>query len=396
MTATSVSSSSVLPVRDRITTLDFIRGAALFGILISIVDGYNSSLVFGSELHPPSSPADESLGFWLTLVINRRFISLLSLLFGVGLAIQQQNFAARGEPFTGYFLRRMGTLALLGIINTTFFFWTEILLVYAVFGTVVYLLSRWPRGVLLALAGFAALVWGSLYEVVGRPGWIERFSWFPQDYSAEQLRQVYTEGPLWAAAKLRWIEYGTIYADNGFHLGLSFAMILLGYLAGTGGWHRKFIADHRACATPFTVALLYTLAFGLFALSQGRPDFLITDGFGAAVFYELFVLSTIFVYLYLLVAFSRTVGPDHPVHRAIARNGRLSLSGYMGGAGVYALVFYYPGLGLYTQWTRPRQTLFAVAVYAAFTVFSWAWLSRFRFGPVEWIFRRLSYRRRLG
>ncbi|WP_221032193.1 DUF418 domain-containing protein [Actomonas aquatica] len=396
MTNSSITNGSVHPVRDRTTTLDFVRGFVLLGILVSIIDSYGGSLAFGNEVHSPSSSWDEVLGFWMPLIINRRFIAIFSLLFGIGIAIQQQNFASRGVPFTGYFLRRMAMLALLGVINTTFFFWTEILLVYAVFGTVVYLISRWPRGLLLTLAGLAFFVWGSLYEVVGRPRWIELFGWFVQDYSGDQLRQIYSQGPFWAAAKLRWIEYGTIYADNGFHLGMSFAMILVGYLAGSNGWHRTFMSELEKYRKLFGFALLYSVGFGLLAWQQGRPEFLITDSLVLSVLHAVFTLATIFAYVFLLAALSRKLGPNHVVSRALANNGRLSLTGYMGGAGVYALIFCHPGLGWYAQLNKPQQIGLAIAVYLAFTVFSWIWLKRFERGPIEWVFRRLSYGRPLS
>ena len=391
MNSKTDSSPIPQPIQNRIPALDLLRGFALLGIFLSIIHSFNGSILYGSAA--PSGPLDKFLDDLQSLFINRRFIGLLSLLFGVGIAIQQLNFREKAAPFTGYFLRRMFVLAVLGLINTTFYFNGEILFVYAVFGTVVYAISRLPRASLWLLVGFSFVVWGELFEAFLREDFIEWFKWFPEEYPARRIKEIYVGSSLLPMIPLRWLEYAYIYTDNNFHMGMSFAMILSGYLIGIQGWHVRFFENLDRYKWAFALAAIYSGLFGLIGLASRQTSFIFAYDPIVYPFYAVFLLSTLFTYVYGACWYSqRTAGKD-PLSQILIRNGRLALTLYMGGAIIYSFIFYGYGLGWFMKYGTAIQLLIALAVYGGFSLFSYLWLKKFKRGPLEALFRKLAYLR---
>ncbi|GAB5561661.1 MAG: DUF418 domain-containing protein [Synoicihabitans sp.] len=390
MTSSS-QTSPAQPINDRIEALDLLRGVALLGIYLSIIPSFNSSLIHGNPLAGESGLFARLWGAFESLIISKRFIGMFSLLFGVGVAIQYQNFVRRGQAFGPYFVRRMLILGALGAINTSFFFHVEILMVYAVFGLLAMMFYRAPTKFTLGLAAASFALWGSIFEVTLRPLVFQVFRWVPRQYSFERIHEIYSQGPILEQIKLRWIEYGTIYADNAFHLGMSLAMILAGVLIGKHQLHVRFIENLAAYQKAVGYAGAYSLGFLFYGLAQGQGDFLFIDRPVATVFYLVFQPCSMFVYIYLAALFCTRIGSGNLLRRALINNGKLSLTGYMGGAAAFALIFYYPGAALCFQYAGPALSVIAVAVYAGFTIFSSLWLTRFRRGPMEWLYRRLAY-----
>jgi uncharacterized membrane protein YeiB len=77
--------------------------------------------------------------------------------------------------------------------------------------------------------------------------------------------------------------------------------------------------------------------------------------------------------------------------RVLAPAGRMALTNYLMQSLICMIFFYGFGLG---HWGLPRaqQVLFVAVVYAAQIAFSHWWLARFRYGPMEWLWRGFTYR----
>ena len=382
-------SSAPVPLDSRIPALDLLRGLALLGIYLSIIHSFNGSILYGSAA--PSSEFDKFLGGLQSLFVNRRFIGMLSLLFGIGMAIQQLNFREKGIPFTGYFLRRMGILAIFGLINTTFYFNGEILLVYAVFGTVIYALSKLPKTILWVLAGLTFFLLGELFEAFVRDDFIEWFKWFPEQYPAKAVKTIYLGSSLGEMIPLRWLEYAYIYTDNNFHMSMSFAMILSGYLIGVQGWHIRFIENLERYKTAFTLAASYTALFGLFGIGTKQTSFILAYDPIGYPFYAIFLLSSMFTYIYAACWFCCKTAGEGFISSTLIRNGRFALTLYMGGALVYSFIFYGYGLGLFMKYGNAIQSAIALGVYVTFSLAAYLWKKKFKRGPLEWLLRSGSY-----
>ncbi len=382
--------SRTTDAQSRIQALDALRGFALLGIYLAIIGSFNSSLMHRWEIRETATRADSILGLLSTTFISLRFIGLFSLLFGLGIAIQEKNRQASGLSFTPYYLRRSFILLLFGLFNTTFLFHAEILIVYAIFGLVAYAIARLNATLALVIAGFSFLVYGTYFELAHREDLLQSFAWFKDAYPLERTISIYTEGPLLEIIKLRWIEYGMLYADNGFHMGLSFALITLGYLIGSRDLHTRFLDNLPEYKKPFIHSLIYTLIFAAFAIINFRAFFIPTQGLVSFLCFELFLGTSLFTYIYAICALTKNSEGKNPILNALARNGRLSLTGYIGGALMYSIIFYTPGFGQYLQHGAVVQLFIALACYLAFTLFATLWLRRYPQGPLEALYRGLS------
>ncbi|MEM9645054.1 MAG: DUF418 domain-containing protein, partial [Planctomycetota bacterium] len=234
---------------------------------------------------------------------------------------------------------------------------------------------------------------GQVFEVMVRDQLIEWFRWFPDSYSVERVKEVYLGTDYWAMIKLRWIEYAYIYTDNNFHLAMSLALMILGYTIGRRDARvLRATFSIRSNAT-FIAASIYAAVFSMFGLVTGMSDFIFAYNPVGYVFYAVFLAATLYCYVWVVAASFRLLGSENLVMRAMSNNGRLCLTGYMGGALLYSFIFYGFGLGLYMKYSNGVLLLISLACYGAFTIFSWLWLKRFSRGPLEWVYRRFSYGR---
>lgn len=382
---------------ERVRTLDFLRGFALFGIYLSIIGSYNTSILYIGDIYAlwddRLSQLDILYGTMQQTFINLRFIGLFSLLFSIGIAVQEKRSRYMGANFTPILIRRMLLLAVFGLINITFFFHAEILLVYSLFGLVAYALVKLHLRFAVVIAIFLFISWGMIFEVLFRDDVIASFSWFTQAYPFEIVVDIYRGTDFFATAKLRWIEYGLIYADNGFHISMSFGLIVLGYVAGIKDWHIFFINKIDNFKKPFGIALMVSSIGALYCLTTKDTFFIFKIPPLGWIFFVTFIASSLFVYIFVGVKIHLSRFGHSMLAKAIEKNGRLSLTGYMGGACLYSFIFYGQGLGLYVTLTPKVQLLIAIVCYICFTIFVSFWLSRFQQGPLEGLFRRIAYGR---
>lgn len=375
-------------ITDRIPLLDALRGFALLGIFISIIGSFNSSQVYGG---PDQSISGGVIGQFQSVFINLRFIGIFSLLFGLGIALLEARFRQQGRSFGPWFAKRMLVLAVFGLLNTTFVFRVEILLIYAVFGLLAFAVTRLGVKVALGVAAISFFVWGSYFELAHRDGVIEAFGWFREEYPLWKVKAIYQERSLWEMARLRWVEYGMLFSDNGFHLGMSLAMIILGYSAGLAGVQLRAFELAERGKKILGLAAVFSIGFALYAVVTERYYFIITEGVVSSFAYQVFLVSSLFCYVCGFALIYRKLGQENILMKALAQNGRLSLTGYVGGALLYSVLFYSFGFGLFGKMLRLELLLISVAAYLGFSLFAWLWLKRFRQGPLEWVYRKLTY-----
>lgn len=347
--------------------------------------------MYTDEAYGPRTNFDVNWWFFHVTFINLRFIGLFSLLFGLGMAIQEHNRIKLGQNFGAYYCRRSMVLAGFGLFNTTFLFEAEILLVYAIFGLAAYWLVRLNAKLAFAVALISFMAWGSYFELTHRDALIEAIhAPLQEGYTNEKVRSIYTGGPLTEAIKLRWKQYAMIYADNGFHLGISFALIIIGYLIGTKRWHTRFLENLSWHKRYFGLATAYTIAFAVYAISGHHDFFIPTDGVIRFIAYKLFLIFSLYVYTFAIAYVVHAWGAKNPLIAILSNNGRMSLTGYVGGAMIYAIIFHWPGFGLHMRFGGAATLVIALSCYAAFSAFAWLWLKRFPQGPLETIYRGLS------
>jgi uncharacterized protein len=363
----------VLP-GERIVELDVIRGFALFGVLLAYTV-WN----LGSPPWETWGAVDRVLNRALTLGVDSKAFSLFTFLFGLGFAIQLSRAQARGASVAPVYSRRLVVLLGIGLLHALLLRNGDVLVPYAVLGFAL-LAARNASGRTLAVLALASFLWPYLARAAGEA------AGFPFVERPE------TEGLGHLEANLLWLRYwyaNAIVEFPGmlplFFLGLHFGRRPLRESLGrpAGDLWRVLVAGLVITALAFTARELWIAKWSGSSSSLARR---MTLGF----LWTAHAWSLAAAYAVSLVLLLRKPSARR-VLAPVGAVGRMALTNYLLQAVLIVpacIVF-----GLYDRVTPTLGVLLALAVAAIQIPASVWWLRRFRFGPVEWIWRSLTYGR---
>lgn len=388
-----------LNTADRITVMDILRGAALFGILLMNIEAFTGPLDLSfTGVDPHWHGIDYLADALVYVLVQGKFFLLFSLLFGAGFAVMAQRAQGAGRDFTPIYLRRSVALLLIGACHALLVWSGDILLVYALLSFLLLGTRRWPVSMLPAMGAlvyafavglsllFALLVWaaargGSPLDSAG--------SMRAAQEVIETQRLAYGQGS-WAQANvqrladLRHMVGGILITGPEI-----FGMFLIGAWFGRSGAladparFASLYARLRWIAMPVGVVLMLASAAWHPYLAPG--EFTVRTGLSyamAAVASLLMALG----YLGWIVQARHALG-------WLAAPGRMALTHYLLQSLLCTWLFFGYGLGFFEQLPRAWQLVFAVALFALQVGISHLWLARFRYGPMEWLWRAMTYLR---
>lgn len=393
-TSTPAAGPATSPVAtsDRIWAIDALRGFALFGVLaINLHTEFRVSL-FEQFLAPPAmGRTDRVAAAFLSFAFEFKAISLFSLLFGVGLAIQHERLA-RNPRRALLLVRRLLALLLFGLIHL-FLIWNgDILTEYALAGFVVLPLLFAPAGMSL-IAAAALLLAYVMLAFVPLPFSFPDAAWLNDHVT--MARHVYSGGSFVGILRFRIAELPEIAKLLAYIFPRTLALILFGAWLWRSGAIRKLAEHKRALLGGGLMlvgsgVLLTAQDKGYVALIRIGP----LSGFGARFAYgaldDLAPILVAFGYAALMLLAS-----GFPTARAALQwavpVGRTAFSNYILQSVILGLLFYGYGLGLMGRIGPAAGLAIACAIYAAQAWLSAFWLRRHRFGPLEWLWRSLMY-----
>ena len=400
--AGAAASRRMAPVAERLVVIDTLRAIALFGViamnLTAMVMIFKAPSVMAA-----AGPPDLAFGLFDLVFLQGKARSAFAFLFGVGFGILMQRVEARGAGFTGFYLRRALILLVIGICNLAFLYWGDILIVYALLGMVLLLFRNAGQKLLLTLGlGLVILppvVAGAVEAVTGAPvGNLAGLGAGAVEAGLVALAPAYVGQDYWAfvSANLRYYAFHnaaeTSYVAM-YDLGV-LGLFMLGLWSARKGLfedierHRPLLRRIVWIALPLGLALSVLHAFR----RLGVPADGALHGAVTAAYIGLPIMA--FGYLAILALYISRGG--RWLTTGFAPMGRMALTGYLASNAIGAFVWYGWGLGRISDqaWlTMAGLNLFAVAVFAGLCVFSAVWLSAFRFGPAEWVWRSLTYGR---
>ncbi|MFC7377904.1 DUF418 domain-containing protein [Brevundimonas sp. GCM10030266] len=388
-------------VKDRIFTLDMLRGWAILGILgvNAMAFAWPMALEADPTLTAPW-PHDHAnvVGEWVKDVFFQdKFRSLFSMLFGVSIfLIGGQRFDEARSPFL---LRRLMWLGLFGLIHGFALWFGDILLHYAYTGLLVMIARSWSARRLIwtgaALnAVFALLSAVSALAMAFMPAEAQAGGDNPFATTPEQLTaiiQAYQAG--WPGAQIENLK-AAVFLQL---MSLTLVPITAGLmLLGLGLFKAGFLSGR----SPTWVYLLMLVIGGanlaafawydwqLYSAAPGSPD--PTNGMAGVMgsFAPLITLA----YVSLLILMTRfglkaVTGIFAPV-------GRMAFTNYLTQTLIMATLFYMPWGPHWFGTMGPGQLWLVIAgVWAVQLIWSPLWLSRFSMGPLEWLWRCLTYGR---
>lgn len=387
---------------ERSQLLDALRGYALFGILIANMVAF-IGFYFMADAQVAALPLgrfDDWAEFLLEWLVVGKFYSIFSLLFGIGFAIQLGRLQQRGEGVPRY-LRRLGLLFLIGLAHLYLLWLGDIVALYAVMGAVLLLfrnlgdqpLLRWAVALWLVPIAWSAMIHFGGVNPAG-PIFAHAEAGFMK--LGFDLRQ----GPL------AFLQTGSL-ADHlrahrvevFFRLGdlvyqMRFTKVLGMFLIGLWIGRRALYANldqyrpllKRVAAIGLGVGLPLAAAKAYLTMTaDDRPAY----EFAAEVLY---VLSTPTLALGYAAVFSLWWAKGRRGLLAWSvPAGRMALTNYLMQTVLMSIFFYGWGLGQIGKYGLAFVAPFSLILFAVQLVYSRWWLTHFRFGPVEWLWRTLTY-----
>lgn len=371
--------------------IDALRGFALLGVFLVNLRFFSLDALMteAAQQALPSAALDHALRTGMEWLLDMKAITLFSLLFGIGVAMQMEgNTPGRMAAH----LRRMAALLVIGLLHSVLLWWGDILLVYAVVGLLLPLFRHLGDRALLVSGVAVALLLPPLLSPWIRD-WVALLT--PRAQMNAMALDALANGTLaqawWRNLQLAaWLKLSN-WALLFFVLG----RFLLGYWAGRRGLlqqpqaHLPLLRSLAAGGLLLGAAFLWVdatadaLKQAWPALRGGVPGYLLRVSYRVAPLALGIAAAATFALLYLRPWAERVL-------RVFVPAGRMALSNYLLQSVICVPLFAGFGLGI-----GPLHGLWPVLLVAAvvFPLQLWesaCWLRSHRFGPVEWLWRSAS------
>jgi uncharacterized protein len=366
-----------LPPSNRYVKLDLLRGFALFGVLLVNLLYFFRLSLFEPIQHFHTHPGglNHAIDLLVAELLEFKAVTLFSLTFGIGVAVQSERAQNRGINMPVFLMRRFLVLLAFGLVHMVLISNVDILTLYALCGLLMILLLRLPSAV-LAVIGLASIYLPSVLHA----------SLPPLANHAVNATRIYSQGDIIAITAFRWHETRDFIAPLLIMSAQrTFGVMLLGValwrfgIIGKPDRYRSLL--WTTCVVAGTIGIINTTAD---LMHVHVPP--VVEALGS-------YLPLAFAYAAALLAWRPSPQTESRL-APVAAAGRMALSNYLTQSILFGFIFYGYGLGLFGRLAPATAAALGIAVYLAQLWFSTWWLHHYRFGPFEWVWRSLTYGRR--
>ena len=389
---------------ERILAIDVLRGFALLGILVVNIQSFSmpDAALFNPTAYGDLSGANRWVWYLTHVLFDQKYMTIFSMLFGAGILLMTARAEGKGVPSTALHYRRMTVLLGFGLAHAYLIWSGDILVSYALCGFLVYLFRRRTPRVLVTL-GIGSVAVSSVLSLF--------FGWsmphWPED-SVKEMSEMFQPSSesiaeTLAAYRGGWVSQVTYRAPWALQFQTFVFLVWTLWRAGglmlLGMGLFKLGVFSAARSTRFYGSLVGVGAFiGVPVVVYGvRANLQV----GWDVYYSFFqgtqynywasiLVSLGWVGLVMIVCKKGMLGFITP---ALAAVGRTAFTNYIAQSLICTTLFYGHGFGLYGNVDRIGQALIVLAVWLIQLIASPLWLRHFRFGPLEWLWRSLTYRK---
>ncbi|PFG07090.1 DUF418 domain-containing protein [Bacillus sp. es.034] len=376
---------------ERIVSLDVIRGFSLLGIFIINMISFHSPFLYFDPYTWWKTPEDTALFPWIDVLVQASFYPLFAMMFGYGLGIQQQRATVKGTSFYLFGVRRLVIILGIGCFHA-FLIWSgDILINYAVFGLILIGFMRlsgkglmWHGGILFLMPQVFFSILLVLMTFTDPTGVTN----YTNIAALQDSVSAYASGSFSSIMEQRFQDWYVVNSpENLLFLLLS---ILPMMMIGAGASKLQLLEKVRNHKKVWMITGGCTLLIGI--IIKSLPLF-IESNFAYSYIQDFlggpFLSVSYAIILSLLLLNEKMMKWSKP----IASVGKMSLTNYLMQSIIGTLIFYSYGFGLYGEVTLTTGTMLAVGIYIIQVILSEIWLSKFRYGPVEKLWRVLSYGR---
>ena len=393
------SLSQPINLKNRIHSLDLIRGFAVLGILIMNITSF--SQISMAYMNPTIGAGLEGYNQYFHgfnyIFADTRFMSIFSMLFGAGVVLFTQRIEAKGKRVAALHYKRMFWLLLFGLTHAYFIWVGDILVAYAICGSLVFFFRKKSIRTLFILAVILFLIPISLnfmtYYGMPKDALESTFAFFYP--SAEQIA-VQTK-----IMQGSYIEQMPLRIENALELQTlvfmieifwrTSAMMLLGMILYRKGilsadkstaYYKKMI-----CVGFVPGLILSSIGLGQVYASEWSGAYVMNIGanykFVSGLFMALGYIGLV-IWIYKKEIFKK-------LQNRLQATGRMAFTNYIGMSVICTLIFNGHGLGLFGTFDRLQQFLIVICVWVIMLIISPLVLKKYQFGPLESLWRKLTY-----
>ena len=412
--------------KERLGSVDTLRGFAVLGILAMNIYAYGlPHMAYANPTVIGGFIGLDRLVWWISyLFFSFKVMPIFGMLFGAGLVLMYERFPPKGISFRRFWYRRILWLMLIGAVHGYLLWVGDILFLYSICGLFLYLFRKksvkklFIAAAIFYVIGFLPGLAGGYYFGMVRDTIlpeIERKIEAGEEVTAEE-----------EAHRQRWNETKKHYDPSPEELEKNIATYRNGYPGIIRDRAPLYLATSTIMvifgsfwpAMGLMLAGMALMKLGVFSASRSKRFYLILAVIGYGAGLPLAYLSArgmiahdfSFVELYRfdsplnqaggpLVAFGHIglamlacrTGILAGLRTRLRAVGRMALSNYIAQTVICTFIFYGYGLGLYASIGRVGLMLFVLGVWIIELIVSPLWLGRFRFGPLEWLWRSMTY-----
>jgi uncharacterized protein len=400
---------SPLNQTERITVVDALRGFALFGILmVNMLYMYEpmSQIMLGAK---PDATAKQIIAeSFIKFFFEGKFYVIFSMLFGFGFYIFLTKSIDNTNSALPVFKRRLFFLLLFGVAHISLLWVGDVLLYYSLFGFLLILFKKasdkkivkWALvlalipTILISLLTLAVSLASQIPEVKTEMDAQFQANIVVIKELVEKAAIIYSTGSFNEMVSVRIEEYLTLLSGSLFFFcPVILAMFLVGFLAARRGIITNFMSNLHF----FRKVFWWGLAVGvvtntLYTISYRYAVQSVPDGWSllASSMHTFGGISLGLCYVsgivILFINGKARLWADY-----FAPIGRMALTNYLLQSIICAILFHSYGFGLYGQVEVWQGIVLTFIIFVLQVIFSRWWLTRFRFGPFEWLWRSFTY-----
>jgi len=398
--------------KQRIIALDILRGFAILSILFVHMRLFFQSMLYSVDLLQQASLVDRIADIFVLVFIEGKFFPIFSFLFGLGLAMQWEKAREFGHKTTFLHIRRFLILFIIGTVHALFFWTGDILVLWAVFGFLLLIFFRnaKPKTLLICSAVFLLFFFFYYSLLTGvteiariTPEGAQSMDMAIEDSIAffEESRRsadvIFAEGSFMEVTSQRSIDFVSYTLSGGLTSGMiAFGMMILGLYAGKAKLHEN-IEDKLNL---FKKLRFWGLVIGLpanivyvFIKETAIQNINFMPSLEGMFAYLCFSIGAPLLSIFYMSSIVLLLqSPKWKTRLALfAPVGRMALTNYILQSIISTTLSYGYGFGLYGRVGVALGLVLAVIIAIFQILFSKWWFKRFTLGPLEWLWRSLSY-----
>lgn len=377
-------------VNERIISIDVMRGFALLGIFVVNMLFFHTPYIYINPYTWYQNPSDYETFKMIDIFVQGSVYPLFSMLFGYGLAMQYMKSEANGSPFSKFAVRRLSVLLIIGCIHAFLIWAGDILITYALAGFVLILIIRLKPIWLLLISIFLFLIPNGLLNGLVYLGSLiepDAMVIYTGIQEIEASIVAYGQGS-WGDIFSQRLADWLYMSGNGLIIISMLFTIVPFLLLGAAAAKWKLIERARELKLFWIITVLVTLIAGTvikwlpYLTEANLFTMSVQDTFGGPL--QAIAYAGVIAMVCSIPVGAKILSP-------ISKAGRMSMTIYLMQSIIATTIFYSYGFGLYGKIDISTGTWMAVGIFALQIVFAEFWFMKFKQGPVELLWRKLTY-----